>query len=216
MYLIALFLLSFGFAQSELASIAQATQRPMGITLNMFFWEDLPTYDIVLSNEDAPSPVTMPGYFSLAWDNSNLYVLGVFEQDEATLMADLTADAPEWWKADTFEVFIRQNPEDAFVHVAANPAGIRFREFLDTDNYHTDNQIENDRWALMLSLPLGDLLAKAKPGDIWELKVARGHVALKEFSIWPMGKDFLAEDNFGKLVFVNAPLSENELLELIP
>ena len=208
-------LAALGFAQTEPSTIAQALRFPMGSSLDLSLWEDLPRYEVSLSNDETPTPVSMPGYFSLAWDSSNLYILGVFAQDADTLMAELTADATEWWKADTFEVFVRQESQQPFIHIAANPAGVRFREYLATDAYQTDSLVSDGEWALLLSLPLGDVIADAEKGDVWELKIARGHVALKEFSIWPKGMDFLAEDNFGKLVFVDELLSEDELLALV-
>jgi hypothetical protein len=38
-------------------------------------------------------------------------------------------------------------------------------------------------------------------GDVWQFKVGRGYIAANEYSLWPNGGDFQAEDNFGSLYF---------------
>jgi Carbohydrate family 9 binding domain-like len=198
-YLWSLFILlsSLGFAQE-----ATAVKRSMNIGGDLSQWEGLTQYPVELSNAAEPQLVSLKGYFSVAWDDTNLYVLGVFDQPKESITATLTGDAQEWWNEDTMEIFLRLPSAGEPLHYASSPLGARFANLLSSDNYFTASHIEDQRWILELAFPLGlgDLPA-VKSGDTWELKVGRGNVAASEYSLWPLGKDFLAEDNFGQLLF---------------
>jgi hypothetical protein len=76
--------------------LAQAVQRTITLGAGLEQWQDLPQYPITLSNAAEPAPVTATGYYSVAWDEANLYVLGVFNQPQETVLASLPTDAPEW------------------------------------------------------------------------------------------------------------------------
>jgi Carbohydrate family 9 binding domain-like len=192
-----LVLSTLGFAQE-----ATALKRSINIGGDMGQWEGLTQYPIELSNTAEPQAVTQKGYFSLAWDDTNLYILGVFDQPKDSLSATLTGDAEEWWNEDTMEIFLRLPSGSEPLHFAASPLGARFANLLSSDNYFTASRVEDERWILEMAFPLGlGDLPTVKTGDSWELKVGRGNIAASEYSLWPIGKDFLAEDNFGVLLF---------------
>jgi hypothetical protein len=187
---------------SSLAQEATAVKRTITIGGDLTQWDGLTRYMVELSNAAEPQAVTLKGYFSVAWDDTNLYFLGVFEQPKETIMATLTSDAEEWWNEDTMEIFLRLSSNSEMLHYASSPLGARFSNFLTSDNYFTNSRVEDTRWILEMAFPLGMAeLPAVTSSDTWELKVARANVAAKEYSLWPMGKDFLAEDNFGTLVF---------------
>ena len=185
-----------------LAQEATAVKRNINIGGDLSQWDSLTQYPIELSNAAEPQAVIQKGYFSLAWDDTNLYFLGVFEQPKETLTATLTSEAEEWWNEDTMEIFLRLSGSTETLHYASSPLGSRFANLLTSDNYFTHSRLEDTRWILEMAFPLGMTeLPTVNTGDSWELKVGRGNVAGKEYSLWPIGKDFLAEDNFGSLVF---------------
>jgi Carbohydrate family 9 binding domain-like len=198
-YLLILFVLlsSLVFAQE-----ATAVKRSINIGGDLSQWDALTQYPIELSNAAEPQAVTQKGYFSVAWDDTNVYFLGVFDQPKDTLTATLTSDAEEWWNEDTMEIFLRLPTNPEMLHYASSPLGSRFSNLLASSNYFTSSRLEDTRWILEMAFPLGMTeLPVVQSGDSWELKVGRGNVAASEYSLWPVGKDFLAEDNFGTLVF---------------
>lgn len=198
-YLFSLLVLlsSLGLAQEAIA-----VKRSINIGGDLSQWDGLVQYPVELSNAAEPQAVTQKGYFSIAWDDTNLYVLGVFEQPKETLTATLSSDAEEWWLEDTMEIFLRLPADSEIRHYASSPLGTRFLNFLSSSTYFTHSRLEDTRWILEMAFPLGlTELPAVKAGDKWELKVGRGNVAANEYSLWPAGRDFLAEDNFGTLTF---------------
>jgi hypothetical protein len=75
------------------SDLAQALKRTITLGQGLEQWQDLPQYPITLSNALEPTPVTSSGYYSVVWDDANLYILGVFEQPRETLLATLPTDA---------------------------------------------------------------------------------------------------------------------------
>ncbi len=198
-YLLIILTLLMSLAMSQEAT---AIKRSINIGGDLSQWDGLTQYAVELSNAPEPQAVTQKGYFSVAWDDTNVYFLGVFDQPKETLSATLTSDAEEWWNEDTMEIFLRLPSNPELLHYASSPLGSRFANLLTSDNYFTSSRVEDTRWVLELAFPLGMTeLPVVKSGNSWELKLGRGNVVGKEYSLWPMGKDFLAEDNFGKLVF---------------
>jgi hypothetical protein len=188
---------SFGLAQN-----ATAVKRSINIGGDLTQWDGLTQYPVELSNAAEPQPVTQKGYFSVVWDDTNLYFLGVFEQSKDSVTATLTSDVEEWWNEDTMEIFLRLPGNPEMLHYASSPLGSRFANLLTSDNYFTHSRVEDTRWILEMAFPLGlNELPAVKDGDSWELKVGRGNVKAQEYSLWPAGKDFLAADNFGTLLF---------------
>ncbi len=195
----------FTLAWSQgLAATALAVRQTISLGGDLAQWDNLERHLIILSNTAEPEPVTQSGYFQIAWDDDYLYVLGVFDQSSLTLNADFTADEQEWWNGDTMELFFRLSPGAPMLHTAANPMGTRFLAYLDSDDYLTFARFEAARWMLEMAVPLGtDFLPHPQVGDSWEFKLGRGHVALQEYSLWPVGQDFLADDNYGILTFAD-------------
>jgi hypothetical protein len=208
-----LFILSLGVyvnAQaSEPGTIAQALKRSINLDDDMTDWEGLPVYAVNLSNSETPEAVSEQGYFSVAWDEQHLYLLGVFTQSQANLITGLAEDAEEWWNADTLEVFVRLEP-DTILHYATSPDGTGFLNFLTDNAYETYSSISEEGWSLQLAFPLAsNALAAAQTGESWEFKVGHGNPSAKEYSLWPLGGDFLGEDNFGLLYFTEQIESES-------
>lgn len=205
-------LVVFAHAQaSEPGTIAQALKRSISLDEDMSDWEGLPIYSINLNNAEAPVVVTEQGYFSVAWDEQHLYVLGVFNQPQANLITGLAEDAEEWWTADTFEVFVRLEPE-TLLHYATNPDGTGFLNFLTDNAYESFSSLGEEGWSLQLAFPLtSHALPTVQTGDSWEFKVGRGNPNAKEYSLWPLGGDFLGEDNFGLIYFTEQIESESVL-----
>ncbi len=215
-FFIAIFLIlslsTFVNAQaSEPGTIAQALKRSISLDDDMSDWDGLPVYAINLSNTDAPESVTEQGHFSVAWDEQHLYLLGVFTQPQANLITGLTADTEEWWNADTFEVFVRLVPE-TILHYATSPDGTGFLNFLTDNAYETHSSLTEEGWSLQIAFPLASpALPAVQTGDSWDFKVGRGNPVAKEYSLWPLGGDFLGEDNFGLLYFTEQIESESIL-----
>ncbi len=185
------------------ADLAQALQRTITLGGGLVQWQDLPQYPISLSNAEEPIPVAFAGYYSVAWDDTNLYILGVFNQPQETLAATLPTDAPEWWTGDTLEIFVRPEGQEK-LHFAMNPAGTPFAELTSSDKYRAVSQLEETRWLIEVAIPLGDVLPALTLGDVWAFKVGRGYVAENEYSLWPNGGNFQGESNFGSLYFTTA------------
>jgi hypothetical protein len=181
--------------------LAQAVQRTITMGGGLEQWQDLPQYPVTLSNAAKSVPVSSSGYFSVAWDDANLYVLGVFEQPQETLLATLPTDALEWWTGDTLEIFVRPTAGAERLHFAMNPSGTPFVEFTSSVDYQAVGQVEKTRWILEVAIPLGDVLPAVQVGDVWGFKVGRGYVSANEYSLWPNGGDFQGETNFGSLYF---------------
>ncbi len=193
------------FAQTlDSSDLAQAVQRTITLGQGLTQWQDLPQYPITLSNAAEPSPVVFSGYYSVAWDDANLYVLGVFEQPQETLAATLPTDAPEWWTGDTLEIFVRPVKGQDKLHFAMSPSGTPFAEFTSTVNYQAVSQVEETHWILEVAIPVGDVLPAVTVGDVWGFKLGRSYIAAKEYSLWPNGGDFQGETNFGSLYFTSA------------
>jgi uncharacterized protein (TIGR01370 family) len=185
--------------------IAQSLERTIKIGGDLKQWDGIPKYQVELSNGFPAVPVTSKGYFSVAWDSQNLYVIGVFNQNKETVLAKLKSDAQEWWNDDVLELFIRTEPFAKVpndLHFAINPAGERFKAYTATTEYQSVGRIEDKRWILELAIPVGTAtLSKITDGTVWGLKVGREHQKAAEFPIWPMGGDFNAATNYGLLSF---------------
>lgn len=215
-FLFTLFLALFALAgaqASEPGTIAQALKRSISLDDDMTDWDGLPVYAVNLSNSESPEAVSQQGYFNVAWDDTYLYIRGVFEQPQSSLTVGLTEDAEEWWNADTLEVFVQLTPEST-LHYAANPDGTGFTNFL-TDNYfETYSSVTEDFWTLQLAFPLGvNALPLIQTEDVWEFKVGRGNTSTKEYSLWPLGGDFLGEENYGLIYFTEQIESESIISE---
>jgi uncharacterized protein (TIGR01370 family) len=185
--------------------IAQSLERTIQIGGDLKQWDGLPKYNVELSNGYPSVPVSNKGYFSVAWDSKNLYILGVFNQAKDTVLAKLKSDAPEWWNDDVLELFIRTEPFAKVpkeLHFAINPVGERFKAYTSTTEYQTFGRIEERRWVLELAIPVGtSLFPKIEDGTVWGLKVGREHQKAAEYPMWPMGGDFNAATNYGLLSF---------------
>ena len=207
--LVALALLTMTLAAAQTTvpetSVAQALKRTINIGGDLGQWDGLPQYPVILSNGVPSVPVGSGGYYSLAYDARNLYVLGVFEQPKNTVRAGLKSDAAEWWKGDALELFIRSQPfasVPAELHFAVNPAGTRFGAHTATTDYKSAGRIENNRWIIELALPLNSAsLPAVRAGDVWALKVGREHPQADEYPLWPLGGDFNSPNNYGYLAF---------------
>jgi hypothetical protein len=204
------------FAQTlDAGDIAQALKKTITPGGGLEQWQDLPQYPVELSNAAEPVPVLFAGYYSMAWDDTNLYLLGVFTQPQESVVATLASDAPEWWSEDTLELFVRTAAGQEKLHFAMNPAGVPFAAFTASADYQVVSQLEETRWILEVTLPLGGVLPTPQTGDLWEFKVGRSYVGAKEYSLWPNGGDFQAEDNFGRLYFTETLEEPGVLLEEI-
>lgn len=210
--LLALTLLTGGLALAQTApaavpasSVAQAVKRTVSIGGDLRQWDGLARYPVLQSNGVPSVPVKNAGYFSLAYDDRNLYVLGVFDQPKDTVVAKLPAEAGEWWTDDVMELFVRPQPyakAPADLHFAVNPAGTRFKAYTATTAYKSASRVEDGRWVLELALPLNTAtLPAVKAGDVWALKVGREHQKAAEFPLWPVGGDFNSPNNYGYLAF---------------
>lgn len=217
LWFLALMASALGFAQVDPAHVAQAVRRTIEIGKGLEQWSGLPQYPVVLSNTFPAKPVVHGGYFSLAWDDRHLYVLGVFEQRAETVKAALPQDHPEWWNDDTMEIFLKPDPKGVEVlHLAANPKGTRFKAYTFTADYATSGQVEANRWVLEWAIPFASLkVAPPQPGTVWALKVGREHQAAQEYPLWPMGGDYHAPTNFGYLVFVEKPEDPKALAQRV-
>ncbi|GAA4017982.1 hypothetical protein GCM10022631_33490 [Deinococcus rubellus] len=212
-------LLTVGLAQSNsgvpASSVAQAVKRTINVGGDLKQWDGLPQYKVILSNGVPSVPVNNSGYYSLAYDDQNLYVLGVFDQPKDSVKAVLKTDAGEWWNDDVMELFIRTQPfvnAPAEAHFAVNPAGTRFKAYTATTDYKSVGRIEDNRWVLELAIPLNTATFPAvKAGDIWALKVGREHQKAAEFPIWPVGGDFNSPNNYGYLAFTEKPADASAL-----
>lgn len=199
-------LASFALAQGD---IAQAVQRSIHLEGGLAQWKGLPQYPIQLSNTVPASPVRFKGYFSLAWDSKNLYVLGVFEQDRSTITAKNPANAAQWWSDDAMEVYLRPDLGSPLVtHYAVNPKGTRFQVATSGDKFKVKSHLEAKQWVLQWAIPLAQT---PKEGTVWGLKVGREHQQAKEYSLWPKGGDFSSSNNFGYLVFSQKTLDAKAL-----
>lgn len=200
-------LMGMALAQVDPAHVAQAARRTIQIGGDLAQWEGLPRYEVVLSNTFPAKPVGSKGYFSVAWDGENLYLLGVFQQRADTVRANHPEDHSEWWTDDTMEVFLKPNLKGAeYLHLAANPKGTRFRAYTFTTEYRTHARVEPDRWVLEWAIPFSSLkVSPPSVGTVWGLKVGREHQAASEYPLWPMGGDYHSPTNFGYLAFVENP-----------
>lgn len=189
------------------SSVAQAVKKTIAIGGDLTQWDGLTRYPVIQSNGVPSVPVKNAGYYSVAWDDQNLYVLGVFDQPGDTVVAKLATDAAEWWNDDVMELFIRTQPyakAPADLHFAINPAGTRFKAYTATTDYKSAGRIEAGRWVLELALPLNTAtFPAAKAGDVWALKVGREHQKAAEFPLWPIGGDFNSPNNYGYLAFTD-------------
>ena len=201
------------------STVAQAVRRTITIGGDLKQWDGLPKYPVVLSNGVPSVPVKMTGSYSLAFDDQNLYVLGVFDQPKDTVLAKLAETAPEWWNDDVMELYLRPKPfvaAPADLHFAVNPAGTRFKAYTASTDYKSAGRIENNRWVLELALPLNTAtFPAAKTGDIWGLKVGRENQKAAEYPIWPIGGDFSSPNNFGYLAFTDQPTDSAALATTI-
>jgi hypothetical protein len=203
---------AFAFSQTlDQGDIAQALKRTITLGSGLEQWQDLPQYPVELSNTEEPVTVLFSGYYSVAWDDANLYLLSVFTQPQETIKASLSTDAPEWWNEDTLELFVRSSTGQEKMHFAMNPAGTPFAAFTASTNYQTVSQVEETRWIIEVAFPLSDVLPAVTVGDLWEFKVGRSYIAAKEYSLWPNGGDFQGEENFGRLYFTEALEDPEEL-----
>ncbi|GEM49304.1 endo alpha-1,4 polygalactosaminidase [Deinococcus cellulosilyticus] len=198
--------LSLAHAQSlKPEYIAQATERTITLDGDLSDWAGLPQYTIEMSNGFPSVPVSSKGYFQVAYDKDNLYLVGVFNQAKDTVLAKLAQDAPEWWNDDVLEIYFQPNRTDKVPtsqHFAINPAGVRFKNYTATTEYQTASKIEDNRWIVEVAFPLGKgVFAAAGDGSAWNLKVGREHQKAGEYPLWPMGGDFNAETNYGILSF---------------
>lgn len=197
------------WAQVDPAHVAQAVHRSIRLGGDLEQWQGIPQYPVILSNTYPSKPVSHPGYFSVAWDEENLYFLGVFTQEAGTVRAGLPADHPQWWEDDTMEIFLKTAPLDKgseVIHLAANPRGTRFKAYTYTTDYQTQGRILPDRWILEWAIPFRSLRTKTPTvGEFWNLKVGREHQAAAEYPLWPMGGDYHSPTNFGFLAFVREP-----------
>lgn len=218
---LALTLLTVGLAQSASkggvpeTSVAQAVKRTITLGGDLKQWDGLPQYKVILSNGVPSVPVSNSGYYSVAYDDQNLYVLGVFDQPKDTVKAVLKTDAGEWWNDDVMELFIRTQPfvsAPQEAHFSINPAGTRFKAYNATTDYKSVGRIEDKRWVLELAIPLNTaILPAVKAGDIWALKVGREHQKAAEYPIWPVGGDFNSPNNYGYLAFTDKPAEPSVL-----
>ena len=219
LWLLAAFLVGWAWAQVDPAHVAQAVRRTIQLGKGLEQWEGLPRYPVVLSNTFPARPVSHEGYFSVAWDDANLYLLGVFQQKAATVKAALPQDHPEWWTDDTMEIFLKRDAKDKAAevrHLAANPKGTRFKAYTYTVDYRTEGRIESERWVLEWAIPFASLKARTpQVGEIWALKVGREHQAAGEYPLWPMGGDYHAPTNFGFLVFVDRLQDPQDLAQRV-
>ncbi|MFN4073357.1 MAG: endo alpha-1,4 polygalactosaminidase [Thermus sp.] len=210
-------LLAWASAQVDPSHVAQAVRRTIQLGQGLAQWEGLPRYPVVLSNTFPAKPVSHEGYFSVAWDEENLYFLGVFQQRGDTVRAVHPQDHPEWWTDDTMELFLKRDAKDKgaeVMHLAANPRGTRFKAYTYTVDYRTHGRVEEERWILEWAIPFSSLKAPTpRLGEIWALKVGREHQAAGEYPLWPMGGDYHSPTNFGFLVFVDAPRDPSELAQ---
>ncbi len=200
-------------------SVSQAVKRTITLGGDLKQWADLPQYKVILSNGVPSVPVKNSGYYSLAFDDKNLYILGVFDQAKDTVLAKLATDAGEWWNDDVLELYMRTQPfatAPTDLHYAINPAGTRFKAYTATTDYKSFGRIEDNRWVLELAIPLGSAtLPSAKAGDIWGLKVGREHQKAGEYPIWPIGGDFSSPNNFGYLSFVDKATEASSVAKTI-
>lgn len=191
-------------------SVAQVTKRTINIGGDLKQWDGLPKYEVILSNGVPSVPVTHKGYFSMAYDDQNLYVLGVFDQDKATVLTKLNSDAPEWWNDDVMELFFRPTPfgkAPEELHLATSPNGTRFKAYTFTTDYVSKGDIGDKQWMLQMAIPLNKAgLPAVKEGDVWGLKVGREHQKAAEYPLWPIGGDYSAPGNYGYMVFSEKPV----------
>jgi hypothetical protein len=129
-----------------------------------------------MSTIERPNPVTQQGYFSIAWDDSQVYSLGVFDQPQESVLATLPTESEEWWNEDTLEVFFRLTPGSEALHFALNPLGTRFGAEISGTAYQVVGRVEADRWIVALAFPLGKQLPPLETENVWELKVARANI----------------------------------------
>ncbi len=196
---------------SDASHVAQALKRSITLDDDMSDWEGLPQYSIALNNTELAEPVTQPGFYRVAFDDHFFYVYASFMQTQDSLSMGLSEDAEEWWLADTFEVFVRIEGQEA-LHYALSPEGIGFTNFLTDNDFQTHSSISEDSWSIQVAFPLVEnSLPSVQANDSWELKVGRGNRSAKEYSLWPMGGDFLAEDNYG-LVYFTEQIESDSLL----
>ncbi|WP_034336392.1 endo alpha-1,4 polygalactosaminidase [Deinococcus misasensis] len=196
--------------------IAQATERTIQLDGDLKDWNGLPKYTIEMSNGFPSVPVGSKGYFQVAYDQRNLYLVGVFDQEKSTVLAKLAQDAPEWWNDDVLEIYFQPNRTDKVPttqHFAISPSGVRFKNYTATTEYQTASKIEDNRWIVEVAFPLGQgVFASAQDGSAWNLKVGREHQKAGEYPLWPMGGDFNAETNYGILSFNKTLQDANALL----
>ncbi len=196
---------------SDASHVAQALNRSVTLDDDMSDWEGLPQYSVILNNTELPEPVTQTGFYSVAFDDDFFYIYASFMQTQDSLTMGLSEDAEEWWLADTFEVFVKLEGQDA-LHYAVSPEGIGFTNFLTDNDFETYSSMAEDSWSIQVAFPLAkNSLPSAQADDSWELKVGRGNRSAKEYSLWPMGGDFLAEDNYG-LVYFTKQIESDSLL----
>lgn len=190
--------------------LAQALKTTITLDADLSDWEGLPQYTVNLSNTEDPTMFEQAGYYQVAWDDTNLYLLGVFQQSQDSLTTGFAEDDEQWWTGDSFELFVRFTGQEP-LHFAANPDGTRFTAFLTSNAYESFSEVQEQQWVIQLAFPFNNDLPRPNTTDSWEIKVGRTFHAAQEFSLWPMGGDFLGEDNYGLLYFTEA-LEDNAAL----
>lgn len=204
------------FAQAQITDashVAQALKRSITLDDDMSDWEGLPQYRVVLSNTELAEPVTQIGFYSVAFDDDFFYVYASFMQAQDSLTIGLREDAEEWWLADTFEVFVKLEDQEA-LHYAVSPEGIGFTNFLTDNDFETYSSMAEDSWSIQVAFPLSKhSLPSVQANDSWAFKVGRGNRSAREYSLWPMGGDFLAEDNYGLIYFTEQIESDSLLFD---
>ncbi|BDG17634.1 sugar-binding protein [Thermus brockianus] len=195
-----------GIGLAQEVVVAQALPRPPG-PWGAGFYPGLPTYTLQLTTVYPPETARFPGTFQVAYDDQALYLVARLRQ-ETPPKAERQADDPEWWQDDTLEVFLRPHAFDEEapdLHLAVNPKGVRFERYTTPLAFEARTGTFPGGWWAELRIPFGEALPPPQRGDLWQLKVGRGHPAAGEYTLWPLGGSFHSPGNYGYLAFLEAP-----------
>lgn len=175
-------------------------------------------------------PAFFPGYAEMCYDQTNLYVLGVFDDSEMDIqyVASKKRDDPIW-EDSSIEVFLDTNHDHTnYYQVLVNMNGVvgsnrkspaKSYPFLDTEWIpHVRQAVrkEAQRWMIELAIPLADLGVNGSPtGQTWGVNIYRNRKTTKAWSFaahvryasgWnaTFARSWHVPNRFGEITFVDA------------
>ena len=158
-----------------------------------------------------PSEATT-GY--LLYDDDNLYV--ACDLTAKALKADCAERDGEVYKDDCVEIFLDpSNGGKSYYHFIVNAKGVQYDERRESSasgkvgwNAKWDSAVSRNArgWTVEVAIPFKSLgFAKPKPGELWQMNLARENHSQGELSSWALTNSFHNPERFGTIHFGGQP-----------